>query len=257
MKKREFQDVVENINAAPGGGTRPTTLLHRHGIGSVPSRDVIKMLLPVMILGFVSSVIAITEAPSFERYQVILNRKPFGDPPPAPVQAKPPPPRPDSFAKSLRLSMIVETDEGDVRIGFVDNRTSKSYSLVPGEAQDGIELISASFEEEEAIIQSGEEMALLKLASGTFEEIRPEDQEARIEAARNRPSYAERRRARMEKQREQEKIPETKYKGEELTEHLYEYQMEIIRQGLPPLPIPLTQEQDDQLVAEGYLAPAE
>lgn len=198
---------------------------------------------------------AVADVPSFDRYKVIIDRKPFGDPPPPPEVAKPPPPRADSFAKSLRLSMIVETDDGDMRIGFVDNRTARSYSLVAGEAEDGIELISASFEEEEAIIRSGEEMALLKLSSGSFEEIAPGDQAARIEAARNRPSYAERRRARMEQQKEEEKIPEQKYTGEELTKHLYEYQMEIIRQGLPPLPIPLTQEQDDQLVREGYLEP--
>lgn len=204
-----------------------------------------------------SAATAMADVPSFDRYQVILNRKPFGDPPPPQAMAKPPPPRPDSFAKSLRLSMIVETDDGEMRIGFVDNRTSRSYSLVAGEAEDGIEMISASFEEEEAIIRNGEEMALLKLSSGTFEEIAPNEQAARVEAAKNRPSYAERRRARMEQQKQEEKIPETKYTGEDLTKHLYDYQMEIIRQGLPPLPIPLTQEQDDQLVAEGYLPPAE
>jgi len=195
------------------------------------------------------------DIPPFDRYKVIIERKPFGDPPPPPAMEKPSEPRADSFAKSLRLSMIVETDDGDMRIGFVDNRTARSYSLVAGEAEDGIELISASFEEEEAIIRSGEEMALLKLSSGSFEEIAPSDQAARIEQARNRPSYAERRRARMEQQKEEEKIPEQKYTGDELTKHLYEYQMEVIRQGLPPLPIPLTQEQDDQLVQEGYLEP--
>lgn len=195
------------------------------------------------------------DVPSFDRYKVIIERKPFGDPPPPPAMEKPPEPRADSFAKSLRLSMIVETDDGDMRIGFVDNRTSRSYSLVAGEAEDGIEMISASFEEEEAIIRSGDEMALLKLSSGSFEEIAPSDQAARVEQARNRPSYAERRRARIEQQKEEEKIPEQKYTGDELTKHLYEYQMEVIRQGLPPLPIPLTQEQDDQLVNEGYLEP--
>lgn len=207
--------------------------------------------------GWTSALAALSEPPSFDRYQVILNRKPFGNPPPEAAMTKPPLPAPDSFAKSLRLSMIVETDDGDVRIGFVDNRTSRSYSLIPGEAQDGIELISASFEDEEAIIKNGEEMALLKLASGTFEEIAPQDQTARIEAARNRPSYQERRRQRMEQQKQEEKVPEPKFTGEELTKHLYEYQMEIIRQGLPPLPIPLSQEQDDQLVREGYLPPAQ
>ncbi|HMP98054.1 MAG TPA: hypothetical protein PKA51_14120 [Kiritimatiellia bacterium] len=155
--------------------------------------------------------------------------------------------------------MIIETDDGEMRIGFVDNRTGRSYSLVSGEAQDGIELVSASFEDEEAVLRHGDEMALLKIsAGGSFEEIAPSDQQARLEAARNRPSYAERRRQRMEQQQQQmqpQPPPEPKYTGEELTKHLYEYQMEVIRQGLPPLPIPLTPEQDAQLVAEGYLPP--
>lgn len=200
---------------------------------------------------------ASADVPDFERYRVIIERKPFGAPPPPSEMAKPPPPRPDSFAKSLRLSMIVETDDGDIRIGFVDNRNGRSYSLVPGQAEEGIELVSASFDEEEAIIKSGDEMALLKLSSGTFEEIAPQDQQARVEAAKARPSYAERRRARLEQQRQEEKTPEVTYTGEQLEKHLHEYQMEIIRQGLPPLPIPLTPEQDAQLVAEGYLPPVE
>ncbi len=209
----------------------------------------------------VTSAWASTTPPPFERYQVILNRKPFGAAPPPPAMEKPPPPRADSFAKSLRLSMIIETDEGDLRVGFVDNRSGRSYMLISGEAQDGIELVSASFEEEEAILRNGEEMALLKLSSGEFQEIAPSDQQSRIEAARNRPSYADRRRQRMEQaqaqQAEAAKPIEPKYTGEELTKHLHEYQMEVIRQGLPPLPIPLTPEQDAQLVAEGYLPPVE
>ena len=32
--------------------------------------------------------------------------------------------------------------------------------------------------------------------------------------------------------------------------------MEVIRKGMPPLPIPLTKEMDDQLVAEGILPPS-
>lgn len=217
----------------------------------------------ILISSIICAAVAVStvfaSAPPFDRYQVILNRKPFGAAPPPPAEVKPPPPSADSFAKSLRLSMIIETDDGDMRVGFVDNRSGRSYMLIAGEAQDGIELVSASFEEEEAVLRNGEEMALLKLVSGEFQEIAPAEQQGRIEAARNRPSYAERRRQRMEEvQAQQEQKPiEPKYTGEELTKHLYEYQMEVIRQGLPPLPIPLTAEQDDQLVAEGYLPPAQ
>ena len=46
-----------------------------------------------------------------------------------------------------------------------------------------------------------------------------------------------------------------KYSGEELNKHLSEYKLEVIRQGLPPLPIPLTKDEDDKLVREGVLPP--
>lgn len=206
-----------------------------------------------------ATAMAVSVTPDFERYQVIIQRKPFGAPPPQAENIKPPQPQADSFAKSLRLSMIIETDDGDMRVGFVDNRTGRSYSLVAGQVEEGIELVSASFEDEEAVLRNGDEMALLMISSGAFEEIAPSEQQARIEAARNKPSYAERRRMRSEqiKQQEAQPPPEPKYTGEALTKHLHDYQMEVIRQGLPPLPIPLTQEQDDQLVAEGYLPPVE
>ena len=38
---------------------------------------------------------------------------------------------------------------------------------------------------------------------------------------------------------------------------LQEYNMDLIRSGLPSLPIPLTPEQDKQLVEEGILPPLE
>ncbi len=49
---------------------------------------------------------------------------------------------------------------------------------------------------------------------------------------------------------------EQKRRREEIRKNLEQYQMEVIRSGLPPLPFPLTQEMDDQLVKEGILPPA-
>ena len=72
-------------------------------------------------------------------------------------------------------------------------------------------------------------------------------------------SYAERLRARREalliKQEEMRKTPGLS--GEELQKHLQEIQMDAIRKGLPPLPIPLTKEMDDKLVSEGVIPPIE
>lgn len=41
--------------------------------------------------------------------------------------------------------------------------------------------------------------------------------------------------------------------GDKLSRHLQDFKMEVIRQGLPPLAIPLTPEQDQQLVEAGVL----
>lgn len=203
--------------------------------------------------------LALGATPGFDRYEVILTRKPFGAPPPAPEPVRPPPPKPDSFAMSLRLSMILESEDGEIRVGIVDTRNNKSFVLRVGEPQEGYELVSASYEDGEAVLRQGEDMALLDISKSSFEEIAPSEQPQRLDAARTRSSYAERRRARAEQlQREAaQPPPEPKYTGAELERHLSEYQMEVIRQGLPPLPIPLTPEQDDQLVAEGYLPPVE
>jgi len=70
------------------------------------------------------------------------------------------------------------------------------------------------------------------------------------------PSYAERRRRRLEEMR-QRAAKAQKITPEQVEKHLQDYQMDLIRKGLPPLPIPLTPDMDDQLVAEGVLPPLE
>ncbi len=50
---------------------------------------------------------------------------------------------------------------------------------------------------------------------------------------------------------------EQKPRREEIRRNLQDYQMEVVRKGMPPLPVPLTPEMDDQLVAEGILPPTE
>jgi hypothetical protein len=196
----------------------------------------------------------------FSRYQIILDRKPFGELP-APVSLDPNAPPPVSFAQGLRLSMIIEEDDtGEMRVGFVDTRSNKSYVLGVGESQDGIELIDASWEEETATLRQGSEMALIKINSGEVQAITGSDQQTRANQAQTtRPSYAERRRLRQQQMQQEaaQLNQQPKYTGDELAKHLYEYQMEVIRQGLPPLPIPLTPEQDQQLVTEGVLPPLE
>lgn len=216
-------------------------------------------VLPSLWAWLVGSGMAATAATTtfpFERYQIILERKPFGSLP-APEVVTAPQPQAESFAKSLRLSTIIERDDGYIKVGFVDTRTGRSYMLGAGESQDGIEVVSANWKDEEAVLRQGEEMALIKFVSGEVRAITPSA--AAPSTAANvaaRPSWEERRRARAAAPPPPpEPPPQPKFTGEELTRHLQEYQLEVIRQGLPPLPLPLTPEMDARLVAEGILPP--
>ncbi|HEY8239811.1 MAG TPA: hypothetical protein VIH35_00105, partial [Kiritimatiellia bacterium] len=166
----------------------------------------------------------------FSRYQVILDRKPFGELPVA-VQVDPNAPPPVSFAQGLRLSMIIEVeDTGEMRVGFVDSRSNKNYTLGVGEEQDGIKLESASWDNEEAILSQGGEMALIKIQSGEVQTITGTDAQNRIQqATSSRPSYAERRKMRQQQMQQEAAAmnAQPKYTGDELAKHLYEYQMEV------------------------------
>jgi hypothetical protein len=216
--------------------------------------------IPMVLAGWLAATTAVADV-GFERYQIILDRKPFGDLP-LPMTVDPNAQPQVSFAQGLRLSMITEdTETGEQRVGFVDTRSNKSYVLGVGESEEGYELVSADWDNEEAILRNGSEMALIKLTSGEVQSINPADQSKRIQDMQQnqstRPSYAERRRLRQEQMQKEAEVLKAapKYSGDELAKHLYDYQMEVIRQGLPPLPIPLTPAQDEQLVKEGVLPP--
>ena len=210
----------------------------------------------VIVLLWMAAVLpGLADTPDFSKYQVILDRKPFGVAPPIEVAAPVFTPE-NSFAKTLRMCALLEDDNG-IRIGLIDQSNNKNFFLSIGQTEEGVELVSASYEEEEAVIRKGAEMAVIKLQSGEIQPLSPAEQQARLNApAGRRPSYAERRMMRQQ-QRAAEPPPQPKYTGEELEKHLNEYQMEVIRQGLPPLPIPLTPEMDQQLVNEGVLPPVQ
>lgn len=205
----------------------------------------------ILFLLFSGALCSATEE-GFARYQLILDKQPFGQEPPEAdvVQV----PASQSFARNLRLSMLFEGMDGSTRAGVVDNITKKSYILRVGEPQDGLEMVEADIKTSEAMLRKGNEVALFKLEAGAGEPISKSEQSSR------QSSYAERRRALLQKieTRRQEQPPpppEPKLSGETLKKHLENVQMDAIRNGLPPLPLPLTPEMDAQLVKEGVLPP--
>lgn len=182
----------------------------------------------------------------FERYQMIIDKRPFGEEPPEAETVQIP--LTQSFAKDLRLSMLFEGPDGDVRAGVIDAASKKSYILRTGVEEDGLELVEADLQASEALLRKGNEVALFKLESGEIEPL------SRSEQAARRSTYEERRRSRLTVQPPRPE-QEPRLTGEALRKHLEKVQMDAIRSGLPPLPLPLTPEMDAQLVAEGVLPP--
>lgn len=219
-----------------------------------PQMKLMRTTLITLLIAMVSATAASGDIPPFDRYQVIIDRKPFGAPPPIPEQ-KPTatviPPE-QSFARAMRLSMIVKDNEtGEIKVGIVDDAAKTSLTLRVGEEDQGVELVSADYEAEEAVLRKGAEMAIVKLGAGAIKPLPPS--KSRTDTSRRGPPRMPTRTA---KAPEKPAAPvQPRYTGEELRKHLQDYNVEVIKQGLPPLPIQLTPAQDAQLVREGVLPP--
>lgn len=201
----------------------------------------------------------------FSPYEIILSRKPFGAPPVVPPgNANVRPVKP--FIDDWRMCAITE-DEAGTRVGLINIKDNTSYFLYIGEIDGGVELVDADYETESATLRKGNEEgqvsmnSLRPLGNSSSSSVSPS-----VSTAPDQPkrmTYIERLRSRRKEQDEERKREEkvsktTKVGGDEIEKHLQEYNMELIRAGGelgPPLPIPLTPEQDAQLVDEGVLPP--
>jgi hypothetical protein len=107
----------------------------------------------------------------FSRYQLILERRPFGEPAlPEPPPREVPPresPRPP-FTKDLRLHVLTDRG-GDVRVGFLDMtaRPPKSYFLRVGELEDGIRVVAVDFQGGRVELAKGDERHWLSMDGRT------------------------------------------------------------------------------------------
>lgn len=197
----------------------------------------------------------------FSDYQVILDRKPFGAPPDRSQEPERVVPVSESFAASLQLSGIYELDDGNLRAAIVDRKDSSFFSIMVGETSDsGIELLDADYDKGEVFLKKGEELVKLTMGSGDSAGqvlSSTERQDFQKNAEERRMSYAERRRQRQLERLKAPEVQQPLLTGEELEKHLQDYQMEVIRQGMPPLPVQLSPDRDAQLVAEGFLPPVD
>jgi hypothetical protein len=219
----------------------------------------------IVVLAVVLSLAANAVEYKRERYDVIIERSPFGeDPSLALEEASSAKDLAEAAAaakrleKEIRLCFLLESESGEVRAGFQNLKAQKGESssimLVVGESFKGMKLTEIDLPNSSATLVNNGKPITFELSKAPA-------------AAAPAPAAAPQRKfgggfRRPEPQPEPPKPPEPKLspeeearRREEVQESLRQYQMEVIRSGMPPLPIPLTQEMDDQLVAEGILPP--
>ena len=200
-------------------------------------------------------------------YQVILDTEMLGSSTPPPVYEAPQPPPQGvtpGWATEYRMSMITKDDHsGLVRIGLQSLRDNRGFLLIEKDESDpeaNFRLLSADFERGLATVSHLDRTHQFSLDSGPATVIAPAAPPS--PPGRTTPGI-QRRRVIIPAPAPSPTPPppdtaaeEPRFRSqEELTAHLHQVQMDAIRTGKPPLPIPLTPEMDAQLVREGVLPP--
>ena len=214
----------------------------------------------------VSFIYTISIFGELDKYQIIIDRQPFGreliSPEPsvsaikseaeAIAAAK-------SAEKELRLCFIFETTKGLIRAGFqnkiVKAGEPKSIMLGVGDTFKGMKLVDVNIQESTATLDRNGVMIMFSLNKSAKNTLgNSKTTSTRKFNSGFRSSNTNDKEIKKEvnvkltvQQQEQRK--------QEIQESLRQYQMDVIRAGLPPLPVPLTKQMDDQLVAEGVLPP--
>ena len=214
----------------------------------------------------VSFIYTISIFGELDKYQIIIDRQPFGreliSPEPsvsainseaeAIAAAK-------AAEKELRLCFIFETTKGLIRAGFqnkiVKAGEPKSIMLGVGDTFKGMKLVDVNIQESTATLDRNGVMIMFSLNKSAKNTLgNSKTTSTRKFNSGFRSSNTNDKEIKKEvnvkltvQQQEQRK--------QEIQESLRQYQMDVIRAGLPPLPVPLTKQMDDQLVAEGVLPP--
>lgn len=198
------------------------------------------------------------------RYDVIVERSPFGADPLVDEENRKEVAAAKALEKDYRLCFLLESESGEVRAGFQNKKAKKgepkSVMLMVGESHGSMKLLDIDLENSSATLQYQGREITFELAKPKAGATKPNVPAATPNRPQRRFGGGFRRTTPEEPQPEPEPQPsseEVEAQQAAVRETLQDYQMEVIRQGMPPLPVQLTKERDDQLVAEGFLPPIE
>ncbi len=123
----------------------------------------ISCCLAIVIAGWGSAltVRAVTTA-DFSRYQVVLDRKPFGEVAPIVLPGAADLATAESFAKDYEMKAIIDDGE-KLRVCILDKKTTKHVYLDIGQEIGGIQLVAVNYDKEEASLKMGDETMVIKL----------------------------------------------------------------------------------------------
>ena len=210
----------------------------------------------------VSGGVCLAEDYKPERYNVILDRSPFGSDPltgaPSPdltaaVQATV-----AKLEKTYRLSFLLESQTGEIRAGFQNLKPKPGEPLSSvirvGESFMGMKLKSVDLANSSATLEHNGQPITFQLTKrsqkATPKKPTPTSRRFGGGFKRTPPPRP------VAPPRPKLTSAEQQQRRKEIRANLEKYQMEVLRKGMPPLPIPLTKEMDDQLVNEGILPPS-
>lgn len=119
--------------------------------------------LVIAIAGWGAALAAHAVTPTdFSRYQVVLDRKPFGEVAPIAVPGAADLAVAESFAKDYEMKAII--DDGDkIQVCVLDKKTNKHIYLDIGQEINGMQLVSVNYDKEEAVLKMGIETTIIKL----------------------------------------------------------------------------------------------
>jgi len=215
------------------------------------------LIIPLLMASLVNA-----SQESLGKYSLILEKGLFGKEiktaPVAPSPTPIPPPAAAGWAKQFQMTMMtLESGSNRVRVGLQNVQEKRSMLLMEGdEPYEGYQLTKADFVQKKATVVYGGVPHVFDLTRGTPppapQPTRPTRPQTGRQEFRRRNTPVRPRATPTPRPPAQARQWKSR---EEYQKHLQQQNEDAIRTGKPPLPIPLTAEQDARLVKEGVLPP--